>query len=114
MKSEEVIELYKKEREYQKVVFGEYIDDKVLNTASFIVFLDNYINKIKSSYSEKWVRDLPGWLIACKESHMQEKAPAEVYEHLIKIMALAGAALETYTIIDVEKWREEGVNDKWK
>jgi len=28
-------------------------------------------------------------------------------------MALAGAALEIYTSVDVEKWRSEGINEKW-
>jgi hypothetical protein len=40
----------------------------------------------------------------------------KAYEELIKIMALAGAALETYTDIDPAKWREdlEAHMSKWK
>ena len=29
-------------------------------------------------------------------------------------MALAGAALETYTVIEPDAWRKDGVKEKWR
>ena len=34
-------------------------------------------------------------------------------EHLIKVFALAGAALETFLFVDPESWRQEGPKEKW-
>lgn len=114
MTREEVIRLYQKERDYQKTIFGEYNSNPSLNLGSFLLFLDNYLNKAKKYYASKWTSELPPWLNATKESITQKTCPAATYEELIKIMALAGAALESYTSIDPEKWRDEGIKDKWR
>ena len=112
--SEEVIELYIKERTYEKLVFGEYNSNKSLNLASFLTFLEQYLKRAKKSYCNKWTSDLPAWLVTCKEEQEQGTAPVESYEDLIKIMALAGAALESYTNIDVDEWRPDGsIKEKW-
>lgn len=114
MTREEVIKLYEKEREYQKTVFGEYKNNPSLNLGSFLLFLDNYLNKAKKYYASKWTSDPPSWLTNSREAIIQKTCPAASYEELIKIMALAGAALESYTTIDIDKWREEGIKDKWR
>lgn len=116
MNIEEIFELYKKERKYEKEVFGDYKYLRELSFPSFIVFLKTYLSKIEKSYTEKWENELPPWLIDCQEFSMSGSAPAESYEQLIKLFALAGAALETYAKIDVEKWRSNPQEDmeKWK
>ena len=114
MTREEVIELYIKEREYETLVFGEYNNNQSLNLASFLTFLEQYLKRAKKSYCNRWISKLPAWLIKCKESQDQGTAPVETYEDLIKIMALAGAALESYTQIDVDEWRQNGmIKEKW-
>lgn len=114
MTREEVIKLYEKERDYQNNIFGEYKNNESLNLASFLLFLDSYLNKAKRSYTSKWTRDLPPWLLHTRESLIQDTSPVGAYSDLIKIMALAGAALESYTLIDIDKWREEGIKEKWE
>jgi hypothetical protein len=113
---QQVIDMYVKEREYETCVFGNYKDVKSLNLGSFIIFLDIYIKKVKEAYIGKWDKQLPQWLISCKEFEEDGNAPVKAYEELIKIMALAGAALEAYTDLDVSKWREdlEAEIAKWK
>jgi hypothetical protein len=113
MNSNDLMELYNKERDYQTLVFGDYSKSPALNFASFITFLDQYVQKIKESYADKWDKRLPPWLLDTIEYEQGGSAPVESYEHLIKLMALAGAALEIYASIDVEKWRSEGVKEKW-
>jgi len=110
------IELYIKERKYQSMLFGKYEDDKSLSLPSFLIFLKTYVDKALQAYSGKWQRDLPPWLKGCAEYKNHGVAPVKAYEELIKIRALAGAALETYTDIDVAKWREDPEKDiqKWK
>lgn len=110
-----LIELYKKERNYQKECFGEYSRIKALNFASFLNFIRIYLEKSEKEYSGVWDQHLPPWLIDCKERIDGGSAPVKAYEELIKVMALAGAALETYTDINPQEWRsdpEEG--KKWK
>ena len=116
MQIEDVMKLYKKEREYETCVFGEYDQVKPLNFASFLIFLQKYIKKALNEYAGKWDKELPPWLINCTEFQQDGSAPVKAYEEVIKIMALAGAALETYTIIDPEIWREdlEVAMNKWK
>ena len=114
MKRDDVIKLYEKERDYQKNIFGEYINNPALNSGSFLLLIENCLNKAKKYYASKWTSELPEWLINTREFQTQKTSPVDSYEELIKIMALAGAVLETYTFIDVEKWREEGINPKWK
>jgi len=116
MKIEDIIEVYKKERHYETCVFGDYEQIKALNFASFLLFLKEYVEKALSSYTGKWDTELPPWLLSCKEYEQDGTAPVKAYEEVIKIMALAGAALETYTSIDPEKWREdlEACMRKWK
>lgn len=113
MTKDEILDLLKKEREYQETVFGDYHLLKSFNVATFLEFIEDYITRAKKSYVGKWTNELPPWLISCRESKEQITAPAETYESLIKIMTLAAAALEIYTDIDVTKWREDGINPKW-
>jgi hypothetical protein len=105
-----IIELYLKERNYQTNVFG---NNPSFNVASFLEFLSVYIDKAKKSYVEKWDSELPKWLETCKESEEQNTAPVSTYGYLIKIMALAGQALELYTQTNSTEWRKEGVKEKW-
>lgn len=109
-------ELYEKERDYERHVFGEYSQDKSLSFASFLIFLEEYVKKAKQAYVGKWEEDLPPWLKSCAEFENHRVAPAKAYEEVIKVMALAGAALETYAKIDPKKWRENPELDalKWK
>lgn len=114
MDIETLEELLHKEREYELKVFGSYKNYKCFNVVSFITFIEEYLNRCKQSYSSKWERNLPEWLLNCKEFQEQGTAPVEVYECLIKIMALAGAALETFTEINVDQWRKNlEPKDKW-
>jgi len=113
MDKQTLIDLYVKERQYQKTVFGDYRNDPDLNLASFLAFIERYVEKAKQSYVEKWDRDLPPWLIGCKESTGGKPGPVGAYEELIKVFALAGAALEAYLSVDPSRWREEGINPKW-
>jgi hypothetical protein len=115
METNKLIELYKKEREYQKECFSDYSKITSLNLASFLNFIRTYLEKAEKAYSGVWDQVLPSWLTDCKERIYDGTAPVKVYEELIKVMALAGAALETYSEIDPEEWRnspEEG--KKWK
>ena len=115
MSEAKVIELYKKERDYQRCCFGEYVDVKSLTFSSFLHFIEAYLNKAKSAYCGPWKKDLPSWMNNCKE--MEEgSAPIEAYEELIKVMALAGAALETYSDLNPQEWRPdpEQEGQKWK
>ena len=109
-------DLYDKEREYERSVFGEYSDDPSLSFPSFLLFLEEYVRKAKQAYVGKWQKDLPPWLKTCVEHQNGGYAPVKAYEEIIKEMALAGAALETYAAIDVSKWRENAESDaqKWK
>lgn len=114
MDQDTLFRLYNIEREYQRRVFGEYSDIKSFNLASFISFLEVTLEKAKHSYVDSWSRDLPPWLLECSESNEQGTAPVRTYEYLIKVMALAGAALETYTNIDPDEWRKDGIKGKWQ
>lgn len=109
------IELYIKERKYQSMLFGKYEDVKSLSFPSFLIFLQSYIDKALKAYSGKWQRDLPPWMVTCDEHENHGVAPIKAYEEVIKIQALAGAALDTYSIIDINKWREDPEKDiqKW-
>jgi len=113
MTQNEIFELYSKEREYQKQIFGDFKDNSTLNLASFLVFVDKYLKKAVSSYSDKWHSNLPYWLITCREYELQNTAPVTSYEELIKVFALAGAALEAFVEIDPSSWREDGIKEKW-
>jgi hypothetical protein len=111
-----IFELYQKERAFEKSVFGNYSEIESLNLASFIIFLEKYIKKVKEAYAGKWENELPPWLISCKEYELHGNAPVKAYEEIIKILALSGAVLETYTQIDVSKWREDldAAIKKWR
>ncbi len=115
MSPEEVVELYVIEREYETEVFGDYKDVESLSFPSFLILLDEYIQKAKKAYAGKWHGELPDWLISCQEFKQDGTAPAEAYEQVIKIMALAGAALETYAEIRLSEWRKNPEKDasKW-
>ena len=109
-------ELYSKEREYERCIFGEYSKDPSLSFASFLIFLEQYVKKAKKAYAGKWETEMPPWLETCAEYEANGVAPVKAYEEVIKVMALAGAALETYAKIDPKKWREdlEAEASKWK
>jgi len=112
---EKVIEIYKKEREYQRCCFGKYSDIKSLNFASFLEFIEEYLKKAKAAYCGPWKRTFPPWLEHCKE--MEEgSVPFEAYAEIIKVMALAGAALETFSKLNPYEWRPdpEQEGSKWK
>lgn len=110
----ELMSLYLKERDYEKEIFGDYEKNPCFNVATFLNFLDQYIAKAKKSYANEWIDKRPPWLLSCNEHKHQACAPVKTYEELIKIFALAGAALEAFTEIDHTMWREEGIKDKWK
>lgn len=118
MTPEEVIKLYIKEREYERKAFGEYKHIKALSFPSFLLFLKDYIDRAIKSYTGPWAgpNDRPEWLNYSMELDTGLNTPSEAYANVIKIMALAGAALETYANIDVEKWRESAEKDleKWR
>ena len=121
MRLNDVIQIYLKEREYERSVFGDYENLPELSFPSFLIFLKQYVDKALQAYTEKWDSELPPWLKACREMSDCEgtpkgSAPVKAYEEVIKIMALAGAALETYTDLDASKWREHPEVDalKWK
>jgi hypothetical protein len=116
MDQEKLFELYQKEREYEKKVFGDYSDAQELSFPSFILFLEEYVAKMRKAYVGRWSPHLPPWLLTCKELDDDGNAPSEAYENLIKLFALAGAALETYTQIDPKKWRANAEEDmiKWQ
>ena len=114
MNRQSIVDLYNKEREYEESVFGNYVENRSLNLASFLTFLETYINKAKTSYTNKWEKDKPNWLISCMEEQIQGTSPVQTYEILIKIMALTGAALESYAEIDIDEWRKnEKSKEKW-
>jgi len=115
MNVEKLIQLYEKEREYQKKCFGDYENVKSINFGSFLLFIEEYLRKAKAAYCGPWQKETPVWLVWSKE--MEEgSAPVEAYEQLIKVMALVGAALETYSDIDSNQWRLNPEEDgqKWK
>mgnify|MGYP000929617168 CR=1 FL=1 len=114
MTEDKLIEVYKKEREYQKSVFGNYQDNPSLNLGSFLLFIESSLQKAKKYYVSKWTGELPPWLLTTSEYLSQQSAPADTYAELVKIFTLAGAALESYSAIETSKWREEGIKDKWK
>lgn len=110
-----LFELYQREREYQRCCFGEYSDVKSLNFASFLLFIEEYVQKAKKGYSGKWESELPSWLNGSQETQ-EGSAPVEAYEQLVKVFALAGAALETFADINPTEWRTdpEEESNKWK
>jgi len=114
---ETIIELYKKERIYEESIFGDYKDDPNMNIASLIIIIEQYLEKAKKAYISKWSSELPSWLIYAKEQGDVNlnpwPAPVETYEELIKVFALTGAALEAFTLIKPENWRENGIKQKW-
>ena len=114
MTREEIIRLYCKEREYQESVFGNYAHQPALNISSFLGFVEFYLKRAKDAYVGKWKAFLPPWMTSCREASLPGPAPVGTYEDLIKVFALAGAALEAYAEVDVEHWREEGIKEKWK
>jgi len=116
MKIETIMELYEKERLYQEKVFGDYENNPALNVASFLNFIEMYLEKAKKSYAEPWTHyeKFPEWFTTCKEHSTQDMAPVKTYEYLIKIMVLAGAALEAYSELDPDFWREDNKpKEKW-
>ena len=115
-RTERVCELYKKERDYQTSAHGDYNGVESLNLGSFLVLIEHYLNKAKKSYSGPWKQELPDWLSNCRENILEGSAPVEAYEELIKVFTLAGAALETYSEINLSEWRKNIEEDlkKWE
>jgi len=114
LREEEVFELYKKEREYEKKIFGLYKDNPIITPALISILIGNYCQKLMSGFSEPWSEELPEWMNNCYEMEKQGSVPLNVYEVLIKIFALSGAILEEFTEIDYEKWRNGTIKNKWK
>jgi len=114
MNKKDILDLYLKERQYEEHIFGNYETNPCFNVATFLNFIEQYIIRAKKAYMEEWDKDMPPWLNNCSEKQHQDSVPVKTYEDLVKIFALAGAALEAFTDIDPEKWREEGAKDKWK
>ena len=117
MKKSEVLDLFIKERDYQTSVFGNYQNNPTLNLASFITFLKIYLSKVEKSYTGVWTSadEFPKWLKGTVESDIGATSPVNSYENLIKLMALAGAALEAYVEVDINEWRNNPTIDgkKW-
>ena len=113
MTVEELFEVYKKEREYQRKAFGDYRLNSTLNVASFLTFIEEYLEKAKKAYVYDWSPNKPPWFEESKESVAIDLSPVKTYEHLIKVFTLAGAALETFLAMEPGNWREEGVKEKW-
>jgi len=116
MDRETILELYKKERQYEETIFGDYSIDPALNVASLLLIIETYLEKAKKAYVSKWSHELPDWLLSAKENDHGQKVstiPVGAYEELIKVHALSGAALEAFTDIDPKHWREDGIKDKW-
>jgi len=109
------IELYKKERAYEESIFGDYSKDPNMNVASLLLMIEVYLQKAKDSYVSKWEYDRPDWLLNAAECKNNKTCPvpSKSYEHLIKVFALSGAALEAFTDIDPNLWRDEGIKEKW-
>ena len=114
MSPSKVMELYMKERMYEQGIFGDYADNPKFNIATFMVFIEKYLNEAKEKYAGAWTAKYPEWLKYAKEGEDGATAPVETYAALIKLFAMVGAALEAYTEIDISKWRSEGKNPKWK
>jgi hypothetical protein len=114
---EKVIKLYLKEREYQKEAFGDYKEIGALSFPSFLIFLKRYTDRAIEAYMGPWEESgkRPYWLEHAHELDFGT-VPSEAYANIIKIMALAGAALETYAEINVEEWRKDAKEDlkKWR
>jgi hypothetical protein len=112
----DIMKLYLKERGYEKSVFGEYSDNQSLSFPSFLVFLQEYVTKAINAYANKWEKELPPWLVSCEEFKQHGVAPVKAYEEIIKIMALSGAALESYAELNPDMWRVDPIKDaeKWK
>ena len=116
MNRETAIALYRKEREYEESIFGDYSRDPNMNVASVIHMIEIYLQKAKESYVSKWEYTRPDWLLNAKECPHGHAClvPSKTYEHLIKVFALSGAALEAFTEIDPTLWREDGIKEKWQ
>ena len=75
------------------------------------------MDKVEKAYAGVWSskEKFPDWLKNTVESENGGTAPVEAYENLIKLMALAGAALEAYVEVDVDLWRRNPELDskKW-
>ena len=113
MTVEELIEVYKKEREYQRKAFGEYRLNSTLNISSFLTFIEEYLEKAKKAYVYDWSPNKPPWFEESDEYVAVGLAPIKTYEYLIKVFTLAGAALETFLSMEPDNWRAEGVKEKW-
>jgi len=112
---EDLLKLLIKELDYQVSIFGDYSDDKSLNIASLILIIEVYLKKAKKAYVAEWKFEKPDWLSYAKEQGDTNlrAVPVGAYEELIKVFALAGAALESFSQINPNEWREDGIKNKW-
>jgi hypothetical protein len=117
LEQSDIIKLFIKERDYETCVFGDYKNNPTLNLASFITFLKIYLDRVEKAYAGVWSpkEKFPDWLKDTVESKNGGTGPVEAYENLIKLLALAGAALEAYAEVDVDSWRRNPELDskKW-
>ena len=57
MRLNDVIQIYLKEREYERSVFGDYQNLPELSFPSFLIFLREYVDKAISAYTGKWDKE---------------------------------------------------------
>ena len=91
MNQDKIFELYIKEREYQKEIFGDFKDNPTLNLASFLILVDKYLKKATNSYLDKWHSNLPDWLLSCKECEQQNTTGAEPDVAVAPMIVVGGA-----------------------
>jgi len=107
--------LIAKEMEYQRRVFGDYSDLKALNLASHLVFQEDYLNRAKNAYVQRWDSQVPPWMLNCSELQIQRSAPVLTYDAIIKNAALHMSCLKANLMADPIMWRADGkIKDKWK
>ena len=87
MYRENVLKLYEKERAYQDKKWGGPDHDKGHGLGGFLVFIESYLNEAKG--------------------HLTHDHQSATIASLIKVMALSGAALESFAEdFDIDIWRK--------
>ena len=105
MSLQTTFDLVAKEMDYQKRVFGDYSDLKALNLASHLIFQENYLNRAKNAYVQRWDSIVPPWMGNCRELQMQSSAPVLSYEAIIKNAALHLSCLKSNLNANPDMWR---------
>ena len=117
MNKQKLVNILIKELDYQRNIFGNYKNDPKMNVASLIIIIEEYLKKAKKAYITDWTKKLPKWMLDCKERGNNDlsplPAPVKTYEEIIKVFALSGSLLESFTDLNPEYWRENGIKDKW-